>query len=101
MSPAVPFTLALLVAALQARQPIWNPDIFWHLKAGEWILMNGYVPRVDPFSFTMAGQPWVAHEWLFEALLAGCYQAWGPTGLFWLVFLLAALYIAGLYLLCR
>lgn len=45
-------------------------DTYWHVAAGRWILQNGVVPIADPFSHTMAGTPWIAHEWLSEVLLA-------------------------------
>lgn len=56
-------------------------DTSWHLAAGQWILEHRQIPRVDPFSFTMAGQPWVAHEWLSEILLAGVHAAGGFAGI--------------------
>jgi hypothetical protein len=51
-------------------------DPGWHLRAGEWILANGRVPHADLFSFTRAGQPWFAWEWLWEAAFAGLHR-WG------------------------
>lgn len=45
-----------------------DPDLWWHLKTGEMILKHG-VPHTDPFSYTAAGQPWTAHEWLSEVIL--------------------------------
>lgn len=50
-------------------------DTFWHVAAGEWILGHGAVPHADPFSHTRPGAPWVAHEWLTEALMALAYRA--------------------------
>src|SRR5262245_19532428 len=41
-------------------------DFWWHLRTGQLIAESGAVPRTDPFSFTAAGRPWVAHEWLWE-----------------------------------
>lgn len=43
-----------------------DSDTGWHLKTGEWILQHGRVPVVDMFSFTKAGQPWFAWEWLWD-----------------------------------
>ncbi|HUE80060.1 MAG TPA: hypothetical protein VMN38_10570 [Sphingomicrobium sp.] len=56
-------------------------DVSWHVAAGRWILANGRVPDTDPFSFTMAGQPWVAHEWLAEIVYAVAFNAAGYAGL--------------------
>ena len=52
-------------------------DTFSHIATGQLILRDGTVPRVDPFSHTMAGVPWTAHEWLAEVILALVHQAGG------------------------
>jgi hypothetical protein len=57
-----------------------DPDYYWHLKTGEYIVTHAALPAGDIFSFTRAGQPWVLHEWLFEALLYGVASAFGETG---------------------
>ncbi len=41
-------------------------DTGWHLRTGEWILAHGRIPQQDMFSFTHAGQPWYAWEWLWD-----------------------------------
>ncbi|WP_157653033.1 hypothetical protein [Burkholderia ubonensis] len=58
-----------------------DADTYWHIAVGAWILEHGVVPHVDPFSFSMAGQPWVAHEWLSEVLMALAYRVGGWNGL--------------------
>jgi len=42
----------------------------WHLVVGHWVLQHHGVPRFDFLSYTEAGQPWVAFEWLAETALA-------------------------------
>lgn len=42
-----------------------DPGTFWHVVTGERILSSG-LPRVDWLSFTRAGAPWIAHQWLAE-----------------------------------
>lgn len=65
---------------------LWIPAVFndgdtlWHIRAGEWMLAHLAVPRVDVFSYTAAGWPWVTHEWLAEVLLALVYRAGGWSG---------------------
>ena len=56
-------------------------DVSWHVAAGRWILEHGRVPKTDPFSFTMADQPWVAHEWLPEIAFALGFDQGGHAGL--------------------
>ncbi len=52
-----------------AAQPSLDADLWWHLRTGEWIIEHGAVPHSDPFSFTMNGAHWVAHEWLADIAL--------------------------------
>lgn len=66
-----------------------DPDVFWHLKVGEWIVRNRSVPVSDVYSWTAYGQPWTAHEWLWEALMYTLYCKSGFWGL-WLLVLVSA-----------
>jgi hypothetical protein len=65
-------------------------DTGWHLRTGEWILANGQVPQHDMFSYTHAGQPWYAWEWLWDASFGFLNQHFG----------LAAVVAASMLLLC-
>ena len=72
---------AIYALLLIAGQKLLNdPDTYWHIAAGRWIWAARAVPSVDPFSQTMAGAPWHAHEWLAELILAGAYGAAGWAG---------------------
>jgi hypothetical protein len=77
-----PLLLALAVFALAAFSPaVLNDGDTWsHVATGEWILQHGAIPRADPFSFTFAGAPWTAHEWLSEVLLALANRVAGWSG---------------------
>lgn len=79
--------LLMWLFALTARM-IHDPDFWWHLKTGELIIQTGSIPHTDPFSHTVTGKAWVAHEWLSEVLMYGVYRASGLTGL---IFVFAAL----------
>lgn len=61
-------------------QILGDGDTYWHVAAGEWMLSHRAVPHVDPFSATMLGQPWTAHEWLSEVLMALAYRVAGWSG---------------------
>src|SRR5450759_2805542 len=78
--------LVLLYAAplLMGAQPslVQDGDIWWHLRAGESILRNHSVPRVDFLSSYTMGKPWVDYSWLFDAGSALLYRAWGLRGIF-------------------
>jgi hypothetical protein len=60
-----------------ATTMLGDGDTGWHVRTGEWILANGRVPHVDMFSFTKAGQPWFAWEWLWEVMFAWLHQRAG------------------------
>ncbi len=55
-------------------RPIADPDFWWHLKTGELISQTHAIPHTDPFSYTKAGQPWIAHEWLSELFIYGIFR---------------------------
>ncbi|HMC62740.1 MAG TPA: hypothetical protein VKJ01_26335 [Candidatus Solibacter sp.] len=68
------FLLFLLLAAF-ARPLAWQSllsdgDTGWHIRTGELILRTGAVPARDPFSFSRAGEPWFAWEWLSDVSFA-------------------------------
>jgi hypothetical protein len=76
LAALLPLSLFVLAA-----QPQADPDLWWHLRTGQWILENRAIPHGDPFSFTMLGTHWVAHEWLADIGLYFLYQAGGLTAL--------------------
>ena len=71
--------IVLLVA--QASRFLLDSDTGWQIRAGDWILAHGRVPRVDVFSYTMAGRPWFAWEWLSDVLMSLLHRAGGLAGL--------------------
>ena len=72
---------AVFAAVLWVPALLRDADTLWHITVGEWILAHRAVPVTDTFSFTAAGRPWEAHEWLSEVLLALAYDAAGWNGL--------------------
>ncbi|MDP3618950.1 MAG: hypothetical protein Q8R63_04065 [Ramlibacter sp.] len=54
-------------------------DTYWHVATGRWMFDHRVIPSVDPFSHSMAGAAWTAHEWLSEIILAGAHQLGGWT----------------------
>ena len=71
-----------LVPISQSMNPqiVKDADIWWHLRAGQWIVEHGTVPQNDPFSVYGQGKPWVAYSWLFELLIYGLYRLFGMAG---------------------
>jgi len=70
-----------------------DPDTYWHIAVGEWIVEHRAFPHVDPFSATVAGAPWIAKEWLSQLLFAGAHAVAGWSG----VVVLAAFAIASTF----
>ncbi len=66
---------------VMAAQPVTDPDLWWHLRTGQWIVDHRAVPHTDPFSFTKFGEHWVAHEWLADVALFMLYQVGGSSAL--------------------
>lgn len=63
---------SLLITLINIRNII-DGDTLWAIKVGEWISTNSRVPFCDTFSWTVNGNPWVAHEWLFDFLIYKFY----------------------------
>src|SRR5216684_3694410 len=100
-SPQIAFAAILLFGLLaMTARPATDPDLWWHLRTGQWIVETGHVPHSDPFSFTRAGHAWVSHEWLSEVV---SYELWKHGGAAALIVFSAIITTAGfmlLYLRC-
>jgi hypothetical protein len=72
------FVLILFIAlfAMSARE-ITDPDFWWHLKTGEYILDTRSIPHQDVFSFTVPGRTWITHEWLTQVGMIALYRVGG------------------------
>lgn len=79
--PLLVALLAYAIALLRAPQTIGDPDVYWHVVTGRWIIAHHAVPHVDIFSYSMPGAPWVAHEWLADVALALLFDHFGWLGL--------------------
>ena len=76
-----------------------DPDIWWHMRNAQYLFQHHQLPRVDMYSFTVAGQPWTSHEWLGEIPFYLAYRTLGLVGLKSLTFfLLDAVFLLLLYL---
>ena len=53
--------LIYLVPFYLAFKPVTDPDIWFHLAAGQWIWTHGAFPIVDPFSWGPP-KPWQAYR---------------------------------------
>lgn len=46
-----------------------DPDSYWHLAAGKWMITHWQVPYFDPFGGSNP-RVWLNHEWLSEGIFA-------------------------------
>jgi hypothetical protein len=90
--------VVFVAAALQLAVSGVDPDYWWHITTGRWMLDQGRVPFADPFSYTHGGQNWYAHEWLSELLFAIVDRVAGYAGE---ILVTAAIVAAGGWLLAR
>lgn len=75
------YGLLACYAVMRAGLPGAPSDVWWHLATGRLIAQQGSAPTSDVFTYTCAGQPWVAHEWVWELLMYRLYAGWGQAGL--------------------
>ncbi len=91
------FTVALLPRATWA---LIDPDVWWHIRAGEQVLQTGTVASVDTWSLTAAGLPWTSQDWLSNVLMALAYRL-GDWGMTLLSLAAAAVVVGGFIVLWR
>jgi hypothetical protein len=95
--------LTFLLVTLQfvlSRGSIADPDIWWHLRNAEYLFQNHQLPRHDLYSFTVAGAPWINHEWLAEVPYYLAWRAWGVAGVNATTLVVIEVIFLGLLYLC-
>jgi hypothetical protein len=68
------------LALINGRTLLGDSDTYWQIAVGQWILDHNAFPRVDFYSFTKAGEPWISSSWLSQVLLAASYNLAGWAG---------------------
>ncbi|MBE9531813.1 MAG: hypothetical protein IME98_03300, partial [Proteobacteria bacterium] len=58
------FLSAIIPIYLMGVIKIGDYDIWFHLKAGEYILETGKISHLDPFSYANPELPWIVHSWI-------------------------------------
>lgn len=94
----IPIFLAMSFTHPQAL--LQDPDIWWHLANARHLFAHGFI-HVEPYSFTVAGKPWINPEWGAEIPYWLGYSAGGLHGLLLVAILAAELNLLGIYLLAR
>lgn len=66
-------------------------DLAYGIRAGGHILDGAGIPRIDTFTFTAAGMPWIDQQWLAQAIFAAVYRlgGWPALATLWAVVVVA------------
>jgi hypothetical protein len=83
-SPRAPSVFPMICCALLYAVPVIgsvrevaDPDVWWHLRTGQWVIEQGAVPHHDPFSQGGDEKTWMAYSWLFDVILYLFHQMFG------------------------
>jgi hypothetical protein len=76
----LPVVVPVLVTLMSTMLAI---DLAYHVRAGDLILDTRAIPRVDTFTFTMAGRAWLDQQWGAQLLMALAHRAggWGALAI--------------------
>ncbi len=91
------YLISFLLAVALSIKSLREPDLWWQIRTGEWILQQQQVPKVDVFSFTHQGAEWINIKWGFEVLAALISNSLGPESVFLLQILVSVLILFFLY----
>jgi hypothetical protein len=69
--------IGFLSILIMASRPMVDPDTWWHLRTGQWILDNRALLTADPFSYTRLGAAYYYPAWLSEVLMAALFSLGG------------------------
>lgn len=98
-----PAMLIVLLAGLVfafARHGVGDPDIWWHLRNAQYLFIRHQFLRVDLYSFTVIGKPWVNPEWLAEVPYYLGWRVLGQSGILGLTVVILTSIFFGLVYLC-
>lgn len=76
----LPYIICYVIAFALGMKQLREPDVWWQLLSGRWMIEHGQITKTDMFSFTMAGKPWINVKWLYEIFAAGLEKLAGPEG---------------------
>jgi hypothetical protein len=92
--------VVVVVLFALVRGGVSDPDIWWHLRNAQNLVQHHQLPRFDTYSFTVAGHPWINHEWLSEVPYYLAWRAFGLVGIKSLSLILMIITFLGLLYLC-
>ena len=68
--------LTAVLTGVYISPQVIDPDLWWHIPVGRWILANGAVPTTDQWNIWGVGLPWRAYSWSNEIVFA-LVDRWG------------------------
>ena len=71
------FCFLLGFIQLNAVGLLRDPDTFWHVRTGEWILDHRQILKSDLFSYTAYGNFWLYTDWLSDVIYATVFRVGG------------------------
>lgn len=74
------FCLLLIGLVFAAYKLPFDPDLFWHIRAGRDILQRG-IPMIDWYSHTMPNFFWINHEYAQDVFMSLIHDGIGFRGL--------------------
>lgn len=78
---AIVFVLLLApFVAISSRYYDLDPDIWWHIRVGDWIAANHSLPHIAIFS-QYSDRSWVVYSWCFELLVSRVHSTFGLPGI--------------------
>jgi len=58
-------------------RPEYDIDIFWHVKAGEWMVQHHAFPTTDIFNYQHPDREWVTFQWLYQVAAYALHSVGG------------------------
>jgi len=92
------WVLSLIIIARVLVRPLSDPDIWWHLASGRYMVEHRMLLNFEVFSFALSGMEWINFEWLTEILYFIIVDLFGFKGLSAFCHFLFAVSLAMLFL---
>ena len=71
----IPIGAVFGIAAYTAKIEIRDLDLWLHIGMGRFMTINKVLPpSVDMLSCSIAGTPWINHEWLFQIIVYNMFS---------------------------
>src|SRR5919204_6570403 len=82
LAPRTLFLAGVFIAILrQFVQPIFDPDFWWHLRTGQWIVEQRALPDHDLYTYTIQDHVWTTHEYLVEVIMWALWTHGGSVAI--------------------